>query len=71
MAQTQNPEFLETRSVGRLLFEFSLPAITAAFVMATYNLLSLAFSSDSVSVPTGSPPLPSLFRSFSSFLRSR
>ena len=34
MAQTQNPEFLETRSVGRLLFEFSLPAITAAFVMA-------------------------------------
>lgn len=43
MAQTQNPEFLETRSVGRLLFEFSLPAIVAAFVMATYNLVARVF----------------------------
>ena len=43
MSQTQNPEFLETRSVGRLLFEFSLPAVTAAFVMATYNLVARVF----------------------------
>ena len=43
MAQTQNPEFLETRSIGRLLFEFSLPAVTAAFVMATYNLVARVF----------------------------
>lgn len=43
MAQTKNPEFLETRSIGRLLFEFSLPAVTAAFVMATYNLVARVF----------------------------
>lgn len=43
MTQTQNPEFLETRSVGRLLFEFSFPAIAAAFVSATYNLVARVF----------------------------
>ena len=43
MAQTKNPEFLETRAIGRLLFEFSLPAVTAAFVMATYNLVARVF----------------------------
>ncbi len=43
MLQAQSPEFLETRSVGRLLFEFSLPAIIAAFVSATYNLVARVF----------------------------
>ncbi len=39
----KNPEYLETRSVGRLLLEFSLPAIAASSVTATYNLVARIF----------------------------
>lgn len=38
-----NPEFLETRSIPRLLIQFSLPAIIASFVTATYNLVARVF----------------------------
>lgn len=43
MAQLKNPEFLETRSIGRLLLEFSLPATAASCVTATYNLVARIF----------------------------
>ena len=43
MPQLQNPEFLETRSIPRLLFQFSTPAITASLVTATYNLVARVF----------------------------
>ena len=43
MATPKNPVFLETRSIGRLLFEFSTPAVVACLVTATYNLVARIF----------------------------
>lgn len=43
MAQTKNPEFFETRSISRLILQFSTPAIIAALVSATYNLVARVF----------------------------
>lgn len=43
MAQTQNPEFFETRSIPRLLYEFSMPAIVASLVSASYALVARVF----------------------------
>ena len=43
MATPRNPEFFETRSISRLLVQFSTPAIVAAVVTATYNLVARIF----------------------------
>ena len=43
MAQTQNPEFFETRSIPRLLYEFSMPAVVASLVSASYALVARVF----------------------------
>ena len=39
----QNPEFLQKRSVGSLLWEFSAPSIIASTVSASYNLVARIF----------------------------
>lgn len=43
MSATRNPEFFETRSIPKLLVQFSTPAIVAAVVSATYNLVARVF----------------------------
>ena len=43
MTTPRNPEFFETRSISRLLVQFSTPAIVAAIVTATYNLVARIF----------------------------
>ncbi|MDO5554970.1 MAG: MATE family efflux transporter [Planctomycetia bacterium] len=43
MHDANRPDFMETRPVGRLLLEFSGPAIIATVVSATYNLIARVF----------------------------
>ena len=43
MADHENPEFLGSRPVGALLWEFSLPSIIAAIVSASYNIVARIF----------------------------
>ncbi|MBR5626535.1 MAG: MATE family efflux transporter [Thermoguttaceae bacterium] len=43
MTIERNPEFLENRPVPTLLWQFSLPAITASLVSATYNFVARIF----------------------------
>ncbi len=40
---TRNPEFLQKRPIGRLLWEFSAPSIIASTVSASYNLVARIF----------------------------
>ncbi|MBR5760288.1 MAG: hypothetical protein IKX88_17010, partial [Thermoguttaceae bacterium] len=39
----KNPEFMESRSIPRLLVQFSTPAIIASLVSVTYNLVARIF----------------------------
>ncbi len=43
MAKVEDPVFLEQCPIGRLLWHFSLPAITATMVSATYNFVARIF----------------------------
>lgn len=43
MSLPKNPDYLEKRSVGRLLLEFSAPSVLAAVVSATYNFVARIF----------------------------
>ncbi len=66
MPSPKNPEFLETRSIPRLLFQFSLPAIIASTVSATYNLVARIFvarwfGTDGVAALTVSFPVIVIF----------
>ena len=66
MADMRNPEFFETRSIPRLLVQFSTPAIIAAFVTATYNLVARVFvaqrfGTDGVAALTVSFPVIVIF----------
>ncbi|MDO5308803.1 MAG: MATE family efflux transporter [Planctomycetia bacterium] len=66
MASIQNPEFFESRSIPRLLAQFSLPAIMASFVTATYNLVARVFVAhrfgvDGVAALTASFPVIVIF----------
>ncbi|MBQ9371013.1 MAG: MATE family efflux transporter [Thermoguttaceae bacterium] len=61
-----NPEFLETRSIPRLIVQFSLPAIIASLVSATYNLVARVFvaqrfGTDGVAALTVSFPVIVIF----------
>lgn len=66
MAAMRNPEFFETRSIPRLLVQFSTPAIIAAVVTATYNLVARIFvaqrfGTDGVAAVTVSFPIIVVF----------
>jgi len=66
MAQAQNPDFFETRSIPRLLYEFSMPAIVAALVSASYALVARIFvaqrfGTDGVAAVTVAFPVIVLF----------
>lgn len=43
MNSQRNPEFLETGPVGHLLLKFSVPAVAATFISATYNVVARIF----------------------------
>lgn len=66
MANMRNPEFFETRSIPRLLVQFSTPSIIAALVTATYNLVARVFvaqrfGTDGVAAVTVSFPIIVVF----------
>ena len=39
MTQTKNPHVLETESIGKLLIQYSIPAIIAMTVTSVYNIV--------------------------------
>lgn len=43
MSNSKSPEYLETRSIGRLLAEFTMPAVLATVISAVYNLIARIF----------------------------
>lgn len=55
MTQTQNPHVLETESIGKLLIQYSIPAIIAMTVTSVYNIV------DSIFIGHGVGPLAFLF----------
>ncbi|MBQ9874515.1 MAG: MATE family efflux transporter [Thermoguttaceae bacterium] len=63
---TKNPTFMESRSIPKLLLEFSTPAIIASLVSVTYNLVARIFVAqrfgmDGVAAVTVSFPVIVLF----------
>ena len=66
MPEPQTPEFFETRSIPKLLLEFSAPAIVASLVTASYNLVARIFvaqrfGTDGVAAVTVSFPIILIF----------
>ena len=62
----KNPEFMESRSIPRLLLQFSTPAVLASLVSVTYNLVARIFVAkrfgmDGVAALTVSFPVVVLF----------
>ena len=43
MTQTKNPHVLETESIGKLLIQYSIPAIIAMTVTSVYNIVDSIF----------------------------
>lgn len=43
MTQTKNPHVLETESIGKLLIQYSIPAIIAMTVTSVYNIIDSIF----------------------------
>lgn len=43
MTQTKNPHILETESIGKLLIQYSIPAIIAMTVTSVYNIIDSIF----------------------------
>lgn len=44
MTQTKNPHVLETESIGKLLIQYSIPAIIAMTVTSVYNIVDSILS---------------------------
>ena len=44
MTQTKNPHVLETESIGKLLIQYSIPAIIAMTVTSVYNIETVFLS---------------------------
>lgn len=66
MPESQTPEFFETRSIPKLLLEFSAPAVVASLVTASYNLVARVFvaqrfGTDGVAAVTVSFPIILIF----------
>ena len=66
MPESQTPEFFESRSIPKLLLEFSAPAIVASLVTASYNLVARIFvaqrfGTDGVAAVTVSFPIILIF----------
>lgn len=66
MLAHRNPEFFETRSIGKLLMQFSIPAIVATLVSSTYNLVARVFvakrfGTDGIAAVTVSYPVIVIF----------
>ena len=43
MTQTQNPHLLETEPIGKLLLQYSIPAIIGMTVVSLYNIVDSIF----------------------------